>query len=178
METNARAEAAFSTHRQIEANEKLRRQLLVDNASLLVDMLDKDYYKDILGDETAPWSGYLGQIEIYYSRYQIDSYVRVYKKLVGKLGIPAKAWMDIPITRLTDCLKLIDATNYEDWFSNALVLTSKDWTIKVRDAKGLVTEETEGHEHNMEQYEICTQCGLKQKHRHDSETAAEGDSGR
>lgn len=178
MESNPRAEEAFSTHRQIEANEKMRRQLLVDNAALLVDMLDKEYYKDILGDEDAPWAGYLGQLEVYYSRFQVDAYVRVYKKLTLKLGIPSKVWADIPITRLADCLKLVDETNYEDWFTNALILTAKDWNIKVREAKGLVTEETEGHEHDMIEYDICKQCGLKQKHRHDSDTITEGDTSR
>lgn len=161
MKTDPKAEAAFKQHEAIKQNEKIRRALLAQNAEILSSLFTSGDYKSIVGDPDAEWSAYLAQVDVYYSRNEVDSYIKVYTKLTKELGIPKEVWIDIPITRLTDCLRLITASNWEDWFATALTLTTRDWTLHVRESKGLTTEETVGHVHDNKLYEICKQCGKK-----------------
>ena len=162
-----KGEKAFELHKNIGKNEGLRRILLVKNIALLVDMYDEEYYKDILGDEEAEWVAYLAQLEIYYTRNQVYTYTKIYRHLTQHLKIEPERWLDLPITRLSECLLLLTKENVKEWFTKANVLTSKDWQIELKQAKGLISEEDE-HEHDIVQYDICRICGSKTKHRHDS----------
>lgn len=155
-----RGKIAFDIHKQIELNERSRRLLLAENARLLSDILDNEYYKELLGDEEGQWAGYLGQLELFYTRNQVYTYARVYKKLTQELGVDPSVWVDVPITRLSDCLPVITASNYPDWFASAVSLTARDWKIQLEKAKGKITEEDE-HEHNNVIYEICKICGKR-----------------
>ena len=62
---NEKADKAFKLHNQIVKNEEERRRLLYENSLALLAMQESNLYQDILGDEKAPWSGYLGQVEIF-----------------------------------------------------------------------------------------------------------------
>lgn len=157
-----RGEKAFTLHKNIEENEKKRRLLLVDNISLLTEMLDNKYYKDFLGNEQSEWVEYLAQLEVFYSRNQIHTYTKIYKKLTQELGVDASKWLYTPITRLSECLSILTKDNYEEWLSKANVLISKDWQIELKEAKGQITEDDK-HECNMVQYEVCKICGVKHK---------------
>lgn len=157
-----RGEKAFTLHKNIQTNERNRRLLLVENISLLIEMLDNKYYQDILGDEEGEWAGYLADLEIFYSRNQVYTYIKIYKELTQNLGVQPGKWLDIPITRLSECLPFLTKKNYEDWFSKASVLTGRDWQIEIRIAKGEITEEDE-HKHDNIFYKICKLCGAKHK---------------
>ena len=130
-----RGEKAFSLHKHIEKNENLRRILLVKNIADLVEMYDNKYYQDILGDEQGEWAGYLAQLEIYYTRNQVYTYTKVYRKLTQDLKIEPEQWLDLPITRLSECLSLLTKKNYKEWFTKASILTSKDWQIELKQEK-------------------------------------------
>ena len=162
IKESERGEKAFALHKNVEKNERNRRLLLVDNISLLTEILDNKYYQDILGDEEGEWAGYLAQLEIFYSRNQVYTYTKIYKELTQNLGVHPSKWLDVPITRLSECLSFLTKKNYKDWFSKATTLTGRDWQIEIREAKGLLTEDDE-HKHDMVQYEICKLCGLKHK---------------
>jgi hypothetical protein len=165
MTDSARGQEAFYIHAEIVNNEKLRRDLIARNAVLLEEMREKKYYQDILGDPDGQWAGYLGDLEIFYSRSRVHQLITLYKRLTLKLGIVEGAWAQVPLTRLMDALPVIDENNWEDWFAKAITLTTRDWNIELRQAKGL-TSEVDDHEHNMIDYGICTRCGKKEKHQH------------
>lgn len=176
MEKDERGELAFAIHKQIEENEQKRRLLLAQNAQLLFKVFDEKYYKELLGDEEAEWAGYLGQLELFYSRNQVDTYRKIYQKLTTQLGIAPDIWVDVPITRLFDLLPIVDEENYAEWFAAALSLTKKDWNIELRKAKGLETEEDETHQHEDVLYAICRTCGRRHKMPHDTQATATGDT--
>lgn len=161
-----RGKQAFTIHEKIVANEEKRRELMADNAHLLSQIYEGKLYQELLGDKDAPWAGYLGSIEIYYSRSRINYLIRIYRRYSEELGIDKSIWIQAPITRLMDILHVVTQDNYEEWISKALVLTTRDWNIEVRKAKGLVTEEDD-HQHDMETYDQCKVCGRKEKHHHD-----------
>lgn len=170
MTEEERGEYAFALHTKIVENEKLRRELIAQNAKYLNEIQTKELYKELLGDGVeGEWAGYLADITIYYARSKVFSLTTCYKRLTQKLGIDEEIWAHIPLTRLMDMLPIITSENWEVWFQKALVLTSKDWQIELRAAKGLPTEETE-HDHKMDTYNICRVCGKKEKdHSHEAE---------
>jgi hypothetical protein len=155
-------ENAFKLHSDIVKNEHLRRALLVDNIRMLHEVFDKKYYKDILGNKEGQWAGYLADLEIFYSRNEVYKYIKIYKYLTQKLNVEPSKWLEIPLTRLSQCLSHLTQDNYEEWFTKANVLTPKDWKIETRKAKGFITEDDE-HEHIMEQFEVCKVCGAKHR---------------
>lgn len=169
MNDEQRGKIAFEIHTRIKDRENQRRLLLAENAKDLNTMLVQKYYKDILGAEDGEWAGYLSDIQVFYTRNQVDVMTRIYKKLSVKLNIPQEVWIEVPLGRLVDILPIVTTENYVKWFSKALVLTTRDWNIELRTAKGLTNEEDE-HEHKFIQYETCSTCGKKQKIRHNHET--------
>lgn len=163
-----RGKIAFEIDTRIKERENKRRILLAENAEDLNIILSEKYYKELLGDDEGQWAGYLSNIEVFYSRNKVDVLTRIYKKLSLKLDIPKEAWIEVPIQRLTELLPVVDEKNYVQWLSKALELTTRDWNIEIRHAKGQVTEEDE-HEHKNQTYEICKVCGKKAKlHTHKS----------
>jgi len=141
---------------------------MAENAKLLDEMHNEKYYKDILGDPDGEWAGYLGSLDVFYTRSKVHQLRTAYQRLTIKLGIPQGAWAQVPLTRLIDALPVIDGTNYVDWFTKAVTLTTRDWNAELRGAKGLPVED-DGHEHSDKLYEICTVCGRKEPHHeHDS----------
>lgn len=156
------AEYADKLHREIITAESFRRQMLYKVASHLEELRDSHLYQSLLGDKTAKFSAYLSQIEIYYSRAKVHALLRIFTRLTSVLGLESESYSDIPQSRLIDILPIVTKENYEDWFSKARTLLSRDWKIEVRQAKGKITEEDE-HEHDYEKYEICSVCGQKHK---------------
>lgn len=156
-----RGKQAFTIHQEIVKNEEKRRSLIGENAKLLSVIYDNGLYRELLGDENASWSGYLGDLQIFYSRSRIFNLVSIYKKFTDKLNISAEQWVQIPTSRLVDMLPFVTLENCEDWFAKALTFTSRDWLIESRRARGLITSEDE-HTHQMVGYNICKVCGLKE----------------
>ncbi len=158
-------EKARALHDKISQNETARRVLLSENAAYLSELEENKLYTSILGDETAPWSAYLGQVETFYSRSQANSLIRVYR-VMKRLEIPLTNYYDIPLSRLVDILPILTKENAEDWFGRARLFVSKDWKVETRKEKGLITEEDE-HEHEMKVFEQCEKCGFKIPHTHE-----------
>lgn len=158
----ARGKVAFELHSKIASNERARRLLMAQNAELLALMYDDKYYKELLGDEDAPWASYLAQLEVFYSRNKINTLVDLHKKYTIELDIDPKVWADVPVSRLMDMRIIVTKTNYMDWFASALSLTSRDWSIEVAKAKGK-THVEDGHTHEDWLYQICHFCGRRHK---------------
>lgn len=160
--SNDIGEAAFDLHEMIRKNEKNRRILLAQNAALLSEMLEKKLYKVYLGDAEAEWGAYLGELEIFYSRNEINTYIRLYKKLTQELEVPADIWVEVPITRISDAIPVLTKENYSQWLAAAVSLTSRDWRIELARAKGKPSED-DGHHHHDSIHKICSICGRKSK---------------
>ena len=164
MTNEKQGQEAFELYDQIRENELQRRELLGLNAKLLYKMKEKKLYKVMLGDEQGEWAGFLGQVDIFYTRSRINKLINIFKKFELELEIGISQVIDVPITRLIDLLKIITKENAEEWLNKAKTLTSKDWRIEIREVKGLPTEDD--CEHKMQKYEICKICGLKHKIQH------------
>ncbi len=158
---NEKADKAFKLHNQIVKNEEERRRLLYENSLALLAMQESNLYQDILGDEKAPWSGYLGQVEIFYSRNKVYDMTRVAKKFLVDLKLDYNSIANIPLSRLCAVLSLVKTENIELLLSQAKTLTAKDFDIVLREMKGLVTEDQE-HEHNYQHVQHCKICGHRE----------------
>ncbi len=157
-----RGKEAFGLHKLITEAEGVRRNLYGKIMYGLAEMYEKGLYKEFLGDENAEWAGYLSEVEIFFSRNQVKDFIRIYNKFTRELKFEPTSYIDLPKARLIDILPIVDTNNLGEWLSKASVLTSRDWKIEVRQAKGLLTEEEE-HKCEMVDYEICTICGKKHK---------------
>ena len=73
-----RGTLAFNKNTRIVMNEIKRRELLIENILLLNEMKD-GLYKDYLGDADAPWSAYLAETEIYYTRSRVNKWIFIVK---------------------------------------------------------------------------------------------------
>jgi len=152
----------FSLHQQISLNEKRRRELFASNINLLRKMKDTGLYKAVLGDEKGEWAGYLGQIEVFYSRNEVYNWMRIFDKFVTELGFNIPDICDIPTSRLIELLTVINKENCQTLVDQARVLTNRDFTDEIRSIKGLPTID-DGHIHQLVTYEICAICGEKHK---------------
>lgn len=154
-----RGKEAFELNEKIKYNELLRRALFSENIKYLNQIQEKELYKEVLGDENGEWAGFLGQIEIFYSRARVNDMIRVYKKYSPFIDL--KEIVDIPQTRLIEMISIITNENKDDWFLKARTLTSRDFLIELRKAKGLQVEDECRHE--FQKYEVCKRCGEKHK---------------
>lgn len=154
-----RGKEAFELNEKIKSNEFLRRALFSENIKLLNQIQEKELYKEVLGDENGEWAGFLGQIEVFYSRSRVNDMIRVYKKYSPLIDL--KEIIDIPQTRLIEMIPIITSENKDDWFSKARTLTSRDFLIELRKEKGLQVEDE--CKHKYQEYEICKICGEKHK---------------
>lgn len=155
-----RGEEGFNIHRQVVKREKERRVLFLENVKDISYIYDKQLYKDILGSEEATWSGYLAEIEIYYSRNEVISWINIRKKLTIELNINPAEYVYVPISRLTDIANIAkDTTQAIDLIGHAKLLNPLDWKNILAELKGQPTSET--CKHNYKLYRICKVYGLK-----------------
>lgn len=162
MNTQEEGIQAFELHQLIVENERQRRILLGKNIANLKLMKDSLLFKVILGDNEAEWSAYLGQVETFYSRNEVYNLIRIYNKFVVELGCDFSNICDIPISRLSELVLVVDKHNLEDLLANARVLTSQDFRNSIRGIKGLATID-DGHPHLFVDYKICSVCGERHK---------------
>lgn len=151
---------AHNLHTFITENEIKRRNLLAKNAELITEMIDTGAYKLVLGDEKAPVTAYLAQLEVYYSRSEVSRF-RAIVKTFKALGVGLDVF-DIPDSRLTDIAKFATKENIEEFLMNARTFTSTDWNSYVRLQKGLPVEE-DCVEHDFETIHVCKKCTKKTK---------------
>lgn len=155
------ADKAFDVHKLICERELARRALLVDN---IVDITEKMFgeqlYKPLLGSDPNPvWSGYLGLVEIYYSRSQVERYRKIYNFFFKKHGFKMIEVLAVPDSRL-DQIVIANSKDKEkviELIEQAKILDSRQWRDAVAEAQGKPT--SDDCKHNMRVEERCTKCG-------------------
>src|SRR3990167_765076 len=95
-----RGELASSLYQELIGNEGLKRGLFIKNIDLLSKIYKQELYKDILGDENGEWAGFLGQVEVYYTRSEVWRWFKIKERLVDGFGFTLESLLDIPETRL------------------------------------------------------------------------------
>lgn len=161
MNNEKQGEVAFSVHNQIIENEKQRRSLFLQNMELIHEMHNKQYYKSILGDDEAPWSAYLGQHEVFYSASKVYTMDKIYSKFVKELEVDIDEISDIPSSKLSNLLSVVNRENVSDWLTKARVLTTQDFEDELRKAQGKISYLE--CPHNFKEYEICAKCGFRHR---------------
>lgn len=152
---------AFELHKQIADNELERRRLLLVNMQFVNELHSSGLYKAVLGDEKAPWSAYLGQHEVFYSREKVWQYDRIWEVFVKGLRAKPEDIVDIPTSKLIALIPLINKGNLEKWLDEARALTTQDFNDEIRVAQGKVSYVD--CKHRFEKYEICRDCNFRHK---------------
>lgn len=156
-----KADRGHSLNESIVRNELKRRELLVENIDALSEILDTQLYKVILGDENADWSGYLAQLDVFYTRAEVNRFIKIKRKLQGEFGFNLKDLLDIPVTRLEDVASFAQSKEAaEKLLDIARVATSQDWKEEISSVRGkpIVTRD-DGHTHEFQK--VCKICGEK-----------------
>lgn len=152
---------AFDVHKMICEIELQRRELLAKNIRLLTEMFDKQYYKAILGEPPTPrWAGYLGMIEIYYSRGEVERWRKIYHVFVEDFQMKFETFIEIPVSRLEQIAQF--AKNKED-AEKLISLAAHNNPQEWRDTL-LIHEGKPDHydcEHTNKIFQECTKCGNK-----------------
>ena len=161
-ELEQKGKEAFTIHKNIVDRELLRRKLFIDNVSDLVKMHKMKLYKLQLGSEDAEWSSYLSQVELYYSRGEIEKWRRIFSVFVEGFNILPDTFVDIPSTRLEDIASFATDRDFvNECFDSARVLIPQHWKDFVSKNKGKPTSDS--HKHNFSVFRICQGCGYKHK---------------
>lgn len=150
---------AFDIHSKICDREVARRALLLDNIKDLVWMFETQSYKAILGFDPPPkWSGYLGMVEMYYSRAEVERWRKIYSYF-NNPAFEIDKLMKLPVTRLEDIARLNpDIPTAIDLVAQAEVLSSLDWKNTLAEKAGKPT--SWDCQHTFKIQEHCTRCGL------------------
>jgi hypothetical protein len=164
METKEqRGERAFYLSQELKNNEKIIRDSISKQASILEEIRDAELYKESLGQEDGSWAGYLSDPEIHYTRAWADKLIKIKHKLVDDFKFNFTELLALPFTRLSDIVKVANNKEQaEKLIDIARVATPMDWKEEINGLLGKHTQE-DGHEHSFQKYEICSICGLRHK---------------
>jgi hypothetical protein len=161
MDEQQIGELAFKLHQELTANEMMRRGLLVKNIEILEEIFSKGLYRDLLGDPNAEWAGYLGSIDVFYSRAEVNRWLKIKKVLADKFGFNLMDLLDIPVSRLATIASVAgDAKQAEELIGYAKTNLPRDWKDLINKLKGKNTID-DGHAHDFKRYEICRICGFR-----------------
>lgn len=153
---------AFFNNKRIVELENQRRLLLLQMGEILTEIKEGQQWRDVLGDENAPWSAYLGQIELFLTRHRTKGVMDIYKLLHKKLGIPLQELAEYPINRLIEILKYHEGEEQlRTMMDIAKVALPQDWRDTLLEMRGKPTSET--CTHDFDEYEICSHCGTRHK---------------
>jgi hypothetical protein len=161
IKTSESGDKAWALHNGIVENEMKRRGLLLDSMKLIHELHNSGLYRAVLGDEDAPWSAYLSQHEVFYSASKVYTMDKVYQKFVKELEVSTDKISDIPVTKLSQLLKIVTKENVDEWIIKARELTTHDFEDEVRVAMGKESYLT--CPHNFANYEICAKCGFRHR---------------
>lgn len=156
-----RGRKAMDLHVKLCENEHLRRQILWENVAILTEIEEQNYHREYLGDESAPFSAYLGEIEVFYSRNRVYELSKIKKKFVDELELTLIDIADIPHSRLFALCSIVNKENVTELLSQARALLRKDFDVVVRKAKGLRCEDDECS-HNYQHLKRCKICGHRE----------------
>lgn len=158
-----RGEEGWNIDQRVKARELQRRKLFAENVKDIHEILSKQLYKDILGDETAEWTAYLGELEVYYPRNTIYPLMKIYEKFELEFEKPFADVCHIPKQRLLDIGRIIKSKDdLPDWLNKAETLLARDWRDEIRQYQGLPSTLDCNHD-KMQLYEICKSCGVKHR---------------
>lgn len=151
---------AFLLHQNIIDRELIRRKLFLENVSDLVKMHKTKLYKIQIGDKNAQWSSYLSQVELYYSRGEVEKWRNIFSNFVEKFAIDPLTFVDIPSSRLEEISRIAESKEKaEEYFHQARVLTPQFWKDFIAEVTGKPTSDE--HDHKFSMFRICKDCGLK-----------------
>lgn len=154
-----RGSKAFNLSQKVANNELERRRLFLENIKILREIRDEELYKDILGDEHGKWAGYLGDVEVYYSRWQVQRWIFILERLVDGFGLDPSTFFDIPESRLEEIAQHANSSNATFLVDSARTLIPQAWRDTIAELKGKPTSEI--CHHNYQVYEICRVCGSR-----------------
>jgi hypothetical protein len=158
-------EEAFNRHQSIIQREEARRKLLIENIIDITNLFDSEEYKAIIGDEDASWSAYLSQLEVFYSRSEVNTWRRVINKFVNEYAIPIEELATIPVSRMKDLLSIckpdMEKERVYEFIGIAKTALPLDWKNVIAEQKGIPT--SDDCEHQFDTVEICKKCGFKHK---------------
>jgi hypothetical protein len=163
-------ERAFARHQKIADRELERRALFLENVRDLVEMFESEDFKAILGFDPPPtWAGYLGQIEVFYSRAQVERWRKVWT-FCKTNNIDLLDVVEAPESRIEDIsrIKGLNREEYAELITKAKLLTSRDWKDTIAPFLGKVTTDECMHPH-PKVYIECTTCGNRTKQEVDME---------
>ena len=156
------AQEVYELDNSIRLNEQARRLLMVKNMEALIKMRDGHRYRIMLGDEKAPWTAYLAQVGIFYSR----SMVRRWKRILDFLkeaGVETEVIFEVPESRLEQIALLKSAFKDKEAvleiLEDAKVLLARDWKDRILELRGQPT--SLDCKHHFKLYQICPDCGEK-----------------
>ena len=152
------AKVFFDLNQNIINKEKQRRLLMIQNIEAIAQMFDKKLYKI----EFEEFAGFLGQLEVYYTRTEVYRHLNIKKRLLDEFKFDPETIYDIAITRLEAIAKFSkDKSQAKELIGEARVLTSRDWREKMNEVRGKPLMKDCKHKWNY--YNICKICGLKIK---------------
>ena len=151
-------ELFFGLNKAIKEKELERRKLMIENIDTLANIFDKKLYKV----EFEDWAGFLGQIEVFYSRTEVNRFLIIKKRLIDEFNFDPYTFLDIPVVRLENITKFAkNKAHASELIDKAKTLTSQDWRNEINVLKGKPA--MEDCKHDFQGYEICKICGLKRK---------------
>lgn len=156
------ADIAFELHSEIIRNEQKRRILLLENMKHIHELHRTGLYKSVLGDENAPWSAYLSQHEVFYTRNKVYMLDKIYDLFVRQFAIDAERIAKIPQSKLSALLPIITKENADEWLTKAETLTSQDFNDEIRISQGKISYLNCPHSDTRELVE-CSTCGFKHR---------------
>jgi len=155
-------ELFFKLNNTIIDREKERRKLMIENIQEITEIFDKKLYLV----QFENYAGFLGQLELYYSRSMVYKFMLIKKKLVDEFGMDPYDIFDIDTSRLEDIAKFAqDKIQANDLLGKARLFTSREWKDEFNILRGKPV--LDNCPHKMIAFEICATCGLKQ-HPHES----------
>ena len=162
IQNNKDGERAWFLHSHIKENEIKRRQLLLDSMEAINELYKDKLYQVVLGDAEAPWSAYLGQHSTFYSASQIYLFNKIYQKFIVELGVNRDEIADIPTTKLSSLIGVVNKENVLEWLQKAREFTNQDFQDEIRVSQGKESCLDCKHECEVD-YKICQKCGFRHK---------------
>lgn len=152
-------ENLFFLNQRIQDRETQRRKLFLENVADLKKIFDEELFKL----EYENWAGFLGQLGVYYSRNEVDTWRKVYEFFIDKHNFDPDIFIGVPVSRLDDIRRLetINKVQISELIDKAKELPSRDWKDEIAEFLGKPT--TSDCKHDYTTYDICNTCG--EKHR-------------
>ena len=157
-----KAEKSFKVCSELKENTRIIRELTIKNIPLFEEILNNEYFKIDLGDEDATWSAFLGQPDVMYSRSNVNTWIKIKKKLVDEYGMKLEDFWGIKLSKLEIiAMYSRDIEHAQKLIKEAKVLLPSDWKDLANSLMGKPVSD-DGHLHEYCKFEQCKKCGHKE----------------